>query len=238
MTHDRILLVLDLDETLVFGTESKLDRPPDLVTESYFVYFRPGLQDFVARVSKLFRLAVWTSASRRYALKICEVIFPKSTSLEFIWASERCTTVWDYETGRPCGAKRLKKLRKRYSLERVLMVDDSPEKHARNFGNLVHVNPFEGDPNDRELSSLAIYLETLAACDNVRRIEKRGWHDQVKRMQESGSYRPNGTLDDSIHRLRQEWDRRLEWLKPSGASLKLKRALGHSSLKGKRKIEE
>ena len=85
---------------------------------------------------------------------------------------------WDYETGSMCGAKRLHKVaRQGYPLERMLVVDDSPEKHTKNYGNLVRVLPFEGDMNDRELDMLSAYLVTLATCTNVRKVEKRGWRN-------------------------------------------------------------
>jgi len=64
-----------------------------------------------------------------------------------------------------------------YALERVLVVDDSPEKLAKHYGNLVRVRPFEGAPEDRELDALGDYLLVLSGSDNVRRIEKRGWRD-------------------------------------------------------------
>lgn len=55
------------------------------------------------------------------------------------------------------------------------MVDDSPEKHTRNYGNLIRVKPFEGDPSDDELVHLEKYLEFLSKEADVRHIEKRGW---------------------------------------------------------------
>jgi RNA polymerase II subunit A small phosphatase-like protein len=172
---DKNLLILDLDETLIYGAELPLDREPDLIASGYFVYFRPGLQNFIRHVATLYRLAVWTSASRGYALEICAAIFGEA-KLEFMWASERCTVQWDYETGSVCGAKRLHKVAKKgYPLERIIVVDDSPEKHTKNYGNLVRVLPFEGDINDRELEMLSAYLVTLATCTNIRSIEKRGW---------------------------------------------------------------
>jgi len=64
---DKNLLILDLDETLLYGTELRLDRDPDLIASGYFVYFRPGLANFIRHVAALYRLAVWTSASRAYA---------------------------------------------------------------------------------------------------------------------------------------------------------------------------
>jgi RNA polymerase II subunit A small phosphatase-like protein len=172
---DKNLLILDLDETLLYGTERPLDREPDVLASGYFVYFRPGLETFIRHVASLYSLAVWTSASRGYALEICSRIFA-DVQLEFMWASERCTIQWDYQTGTVCGAKRLHKVRKKgYPLERVIVVDDSPEKHIKNYGNLVRVLPFEGDPSDRELELLSPYLATLATCTNVRKVEKRDW---------------------------------------------------------------
>lgn len=176
---DKNLLILDLDETLIYGTELALDREPDLLASGYFVYFRPGLVNFIRHVASLYRLAVWTSASRSYAHEICSAIF-SGVDLEFLWASERCTVQWDHETGTVCGAKRLRKVRKKgYPLERVIVVDDSPEKHLKNYGNLVRVLPFEGDINDRELDLLSPYLVTLASCTNVRKVEKRAWRKHV-----------------------------------------------------------
>ena len=55
------LLILDLDETLVFSTTTPLGRPPDVVVGEYLVYRRPGLEAFLQTVSKQFTLAVWTS---------------------------------------------------------------------------------------------------------------------------------------------------------------------------------
>jgi len=77
---------------------------------------------------------------------------------------------WEFFRGAP--------KRRGYALERVLVVDDSPEKHTRNYGNLVRVEPFLGDPSDDELSHLARYLPTLAKAENVRSIEKRRWRQR------------------------------------------------------------
>lgn len=72
--------------------------------------------------------------------------------------------------------KVLRKVRRRgYDLERVLFVDDSPEKHVLNYGNLIHVPPFEGDLQDDELRPLLAYIDGLAAVPNLRKVEKRYW---------------------------------------------------------------
>lgn len=174
------LLILDLDETLLHAREQPLDRKPDLLLFTYFIYLRPHLEEFLEQVRSSYKLAVWTSSGPQYAKSVCDNIFPDDIHLEFVWSSARCTTVWDFDRGTACGAKRLRKVRKLgYELERVLVVDDSPEKHTRNYGNLVQVEPYEGDPRDRELILLAKYLLGLASQPNFRSIEKRGWRREA-----------------------------------------------------------
>lgn len=177
---DRALLVLDLDETLLHATEAPLAFEPDHEVPPYFLYMRPGLRDFLWHVSGLFRLAVWTSSSPPYATAVCPLVFSETESLEFVWASDRCTPTRNFENDSWCNAKPLKKLKRRgYDLARVLVVDDSPEKHTRNYGNLVQMAAFMGDPNDDELLHLAAYLTQLAALPDVRSVEKRHWRRRL-----------------------------------------------------------
>lgn len=173
---DQALLVLDLDETLLFAQEYPLEREPDCQVGPYCVYWRPHLPEFVAYVAARFRLGVWTSSSPAYAQMVCAAVFPKTVALEFVWASDRCTLRRDLESDSWVHSKDFRKLRRRgYDLRRVLMVDDSPEKHLRNYGNLVRVAPFFGALDDDELRHLANYLASLASEPDLRAIEKRHW---------------------------------------------------------------
>jgi TFIIF-interacting CTD phosphatase-like protein len=176
----RKLLVLDLDETLVYSTETPLERTADFRVFDYHVYRRPHLDGFLRSCMERFRMGVWTSSGSRYAGEVVRQIFPTPEALEFVWCAERCTQRFDPEG--PCHftAKHLKKLRRRgYALERVLVVDDTPRKHYQNYGNLIRVREYEGDPDDCELLCLERYLETLLPAPNVRLIEKRMWRRQV-----------------------------------------------------------
>ena len=174
--EDKPLLVLDLDETLVHATEWPLEFEPHHEVPPYYLYLRPGLQHFLSHVSGLFHLAVWTSSSPAYAGAVCPLVFPEPEKLQFVWASDRCTPTRNFVNDSWSNAKPLKKLKRRgYDLAHVVVVDDSPEKHTRNYGNLVQVTPFMGDPNDDELLHLAAYLAQLAATSDVRGVEKRQW---------------------------------------------------------------
>jgi carboxy-terminal domain RNA polymerase II polypeptide A small phosphatase len=178
---ERLLLVLDLDETLVHATETPLAHACHHEIVPYFLYKRPGLAEFISQVSETFRLGVWTSSSPAYAQAVCALIFPDSDVLEFVWASDRCTLTRNFEIDTWDKAKPLRKLKRRgYNLARLLFVDDSPEKHTRNYGNLVQIAPFRGNQDDDELAVLVRYLKQLSTEQDVRAIEKRQWRERME----------------------------------------------------------
>ena len=170
------LLVLDIDETLLFGTERPLASEPDYVSAPYFFYKRPGVDEFIVRMSTIFELGIWTASTPSYAEVVIPFLFPQNIQPSFVWARDRCTLRYNADYGSHEWVKNLDKLKKRgYPLESIIMVDDTPEKLSKHYGNLVRVHPFEGDSSDRELWQLGNYLEHLSQVPNVRQIEKRGW---------------------------------------------------------------
>ena len=174
------LLVLDLDETLIYSVEARLDRDPDFVTGPYFVYKRPGVDRFIESVSRLFQLAVWTSSSSLYADSVVSNLFANHSDLAFVWSRDRCTPSFDPATYRHDFAKNLNKVKKLgYDLRDVVMVDDTPTKLARHYGNLVRVKPYQGEQMDSELTLLDAYLQSISELDNVRELEKRHWRASV-----------------------------------------------------------
>jgi RNA polymerase II subunit A small phosphatase-like protein len=174
------LLILDSDETLIFGTETPLARLPELMVGSFGIYLRPHLDAFVPRVAALYRLAVWTVATRCYAAPIVNRLFPPAVRLEFVWCRDRCTRRQDIETGEEYWLKDLGKLKPHgYDLDRVLFVDDTSRNLERNHGNHLAIAPYTGAADDEELLWLAEYLLRVAACPNLRAVEKRRWRDEV-----------------------------------------------------------
>lgn len=172
----RKLLVLDLDETLIYATSASLDRPADFILGPYHVYRRPGVAGFIQGMRKHFELAVWTSSGASYAQGVVRELFGSENAPVFVWSSERCTRHFDAERYCYILSKDLNKLKRRgYRLEQVLIVDDSPEKLRRHYGNLVRIAPYTGAQVDHELSLLGQYLIQISAHDNVRTLEKRGW---------------------------------------------------------------
>ena len=174
-TVSRPLLILDLDETLVFGTEKELSRAPDFRVTRFHVYRRPHLLPFLEYCFADFDVAVWTSAGRAYATEVVAQVFGQR-ELRFFWSAERCTQRTDFNTYDRYAVKDLRKVRKLgFPLEQILMVDDSPEKLERQYGNHIKITPFEGDLSDAELPALADYLRSIRQQPNYRTIEKRHW---------------------------------------------------------------
>ena len=87
----RMLLILDLDETLIYATERALERPADFRLDHYHVYQRPYLNEFLDRVGPYFDLAVWSSAGDDYVREVVAQVFPADLPLAFVWRQSRCT---------------------------------------------------------------------------------------------------------------------------------------------------
>ncbi len=179
-TGEKKLLILDLDETLIYSRPHTLAGTPDFQVGPYHVYKRPGLDQFLAACSDWFQVAVWTSASADYAAEVIHELFPSPERLAFIWTADHCTVRYDQEVGEHCARKNLKKIKRRgYALESVIVVDDSPEKWRQSYGNLVSVHPFLGDEGDDELTRLLPYLRHLKDQPNIRALEKRSWRSHA-----------------------------------------------------------
>ncbi|WP_153559494.1 HAD family hydrolase [Roseimaritima sediminicola] len=175
-TETKPLLILDLDETLVHAADSALEIPHDFKAGPYFVYKRPFVDDFICTLATSFQLAVWSSSTADYIAAITAQIIPDHVSLRFAWSRTRCIQRYHPEWQGVYWVKDLKKVKRLgYELSRILVVDDTPQKLERNYGNAVYVSSFDGDPADQELKLLAPYLMSLVDCNDYRTIEKRGW---------------------------------------------------------------
>jgi carboxy-terminal domain RNA polymerase II polypeptide A small phosphatase len=181
MNESNKLLILDLDETLIYASEEPLSKPFDLKLDRYFIYKRPGLENFLLQCFKKFRLAIWTASSTDYACQVIKEIFPEEVKLEFVFTNERCLFRFNLETGDQEIIKPLKKVQKKgYSLNNIIVVDDLKETFQRNYGNAILVSKYFGDMEDKELHLLLEYLNILHNVDDVRKIEKRYWKDKIK----------------------------------------------------------
>ena len=105
---------------------------------------------------------------------------PKDIEISFLWARDRCIADRNLNTDEIEWVKDLRKLKKKgYNLDNIVVVDDSPEKLKRNYGNLIRINPFFGDTTDDELEKLESFLFMIKDMGNVRVFEKRKWKNKI-----------------------------------------------------------
>lgn len=180
MNSNQHLIIFDLDETLIHSTEVELEDKCDFRIGKYFTYIRPNVEILLSDCMKIFNIAVWSSATELYTKSVVQHIFPEVDKLCFVWSRDKCTYRVDLESDEFIWIKNLKKVKKLgFDLDKVIVVDDSPEKLLFNYGNLLRVDPFYGDKNDDELIHLMKYLSFLEKEPNIRAVDKHRWKDQL-----------------------------------------------------------
>lgn len=177
----KILLILDIDETLIYATKNCIEnKEEDFRVADYYIHKRPFLDDFLNNSAKYFNIAIWSSASDDYVTEIANNICPDSIDLKFVWGSSKCTHNFNSALGEVSYIKNLKKIKKLgFDISKIIIIDDTPEKSSKNYGNAIYPKPFTGDSMDDELQLLSQYLHKLKDVDNVRNIEKRGWKSKI-----------------------------------------------------------
>lgn len=149
------LLIFDLDETLVHATTEQLARPADFEYAPYFVYKRPFLLELLVAVKPLYDFAVWSSSSREYVDAVVAEIFA-GFDVKFSWAVDRCIQRVDAQSNGYVYIKDLRRVQSHgYPVERITILDDSPEKIARQPSNHLRVKPYYGLEGDQELLAIA-----------------------------------------------------------------------------------
>lgn len=154
---------MDIDETLLSSQERELDYPCSFKLGRFFVYLRPGVQQFFPSVIEDYSVGFWSSGSPDYVAPLVE-IFADILGLKpvFAWDSTRCIQRTDFVNQDTYYLKDLKKLKRAgFSLSRILIVEDEPRKVWRNYGNALYVKPFNGEKDDNELQSLRKYLHKI-----------------------------------------------------------------------------
>lgn len=151
----RNLLIFDLDQTLVHATTEGLSRRADFEYPPYFVYKRPFLCELLSATKLLYDFAVWSSSSKEYVDAVVGEIFA-DFDVKFSWAVERCVQRVDTHSNGYVYIKDLRRVQSQgYPVERITILDDSPEKIARQPRNHLRVKPYYGLEDDRELLAIA-----------------------------------------------------------------------------------
>ena len=180
-------LILDLDETLVYVSDVKIENSPlkQIPFEYYvldenenninqminvenqtieqangYLIVRPGYNKFISEIKKYFdEIFIFTSSQYSYAEEIIKLI-DKNKIISKIYSRKDCSFYNDIFY------KDLNKINK--DLSRTIIVDNFPEAYLLQHFNGLPIPPFMGDPNDNELLKLMPILEQLSKVKDVR----------------------------------------------------------------------
>ena len=160
-------LVLDLDETLIHSSSSPIDFPDDIVylnsggqKKALYVKYRPGLFEFLNRVSQKFELVVFTASTKDYAEQVINKIDCQRRILKYRLYREDCTEVSGQYV------KNLEKLGR--DLSKVVILDNSVTAFLYHLNNGIPIASWFSDPCDRELEKACFLLEQLIKLEDVR----------------------------------------------------------------------
>lgn len=189
LKHRKLSLVVDLDQTIIHAciepTVGEWQRDPTSpnyesvkdvksfqlndegsrsLTQGcwYYIKMRPGLKEFLAKISEMYELHVYTMGTRAYALNIAKIVDPdkKLFGDRIISRDEN-------------GSMTAKSLARLFPVDTkmVVIIDDRADVWPKNRPNLIKVHPYDfflgiGDinssflPKREELPKTKIYLKT------------------------------------------------------------------------------
>lgn len=175
----KLNVILDLDQTLISGEElpfdfkknkEKMKKFDHKTMETFFIIFaRPHLQEFLDYLFDNFNVAVWTAATKDYALFIVKnfILNKPGRKLDFIFYSHHC----DMSQKLKKGLKGLSMLwdvfkLKKYNKDNTIIIDDNPDVLISQACNVIQIKPFyytdRASYNDTEFFKIQ---EELAKID-------------------------------------------------------------------------
>jgi len=162
----RKTLVLDLDETLVHSSFRYVPMADILITveiesEQHPVYVlkRPGVDQFLVAVAKIYEVVVFTASLSKYANPLIDQLDVEQV-VAFRLFREACCK------GKGSGfIKDLSRLGR--DLRDVIIIDNSPTCYMLQPENAIPINTWRDDKSDRELYDLIPILYSLSKVDHI-----------------------------------------------------------------------
>jgi RNA polymerase II subunit A small phosphatase-like protein len=177
---ERILIVFDLDETLIHSTLSESDRPADFMFREHFVYVRPHLNTFFKKSNEHFDFGIWTNGGEVYTGEIIKKIIPSFIGLRFVWPRSMFINGVPQTLDTLREPKNLRRLIVNgYDPCRVLVIDDNPDESVIDYGISIEVQAYYGQPEDCELLFLLQYLEKVRFLKDTRSVTHTSWRNEV-----------------------------------------------------------
>ena len=152
------VIVLDLDETLIYTSEVELPGVINHAFEDMYICERPNLKQFIQKVARQYPIGIWTAAERYYAEFIVYHILyqylPKHFTFEFLLTREH--TIF---SERKTGVLKNLDFVARCQHRKAFLIDDNPDPRLKKqLAHVYQIKPFTGDPKDKELLHVPLPL--------------------------------------------------------------------------------
>jgi CTD small phosphatase-like protein 2 len=169
-------LILDLDETLIHADfDNNYEGHDHFITFVHEkthvtvpIFLRPGLFEFLEKVSQEFEIFVFTASQKVYADAVLNFLDPDGRIFKNRFYRDHCIKV-----GGKVFIKDLRIFVNR-SLGDIVLVDNSLYSFTNQIENGVLINSFYNDKEDRELYNVLTYLENyLRGVKDVRQVNEK-----------------------------------------------------------------
>ena len=164
-------LILDLDETLVHSSfkQYNINIPSDIIMNINFenekreihVLIRPGVKEFLERISKRFEIIIFTASLSKYASPLIDIL-DNNNLISYRLFRQHCTFV------NGVFVKDLNKLNRK--LEDLILLDNSPFAYMFHNNNGFPIKTWYDDKSDRELYNFSPIIEFLSYVPDVRKV--------------------------------------------------------------------
>jgi len=167
-------MVIDLDETLVHSSFKPIGNADfivpveiDGVIHQVYVAKRPYVDEFLQKMGELYECILFTASLAKYADPVADLL-DKWDVFQHRLFRDACV----FHRGNY--VKDLNKLGR--SLQRVVIVDNSPASYIFHPDNAVPVASWFDDNTDTELLYLIPFFERLSSVDNVYTVLRNSNH--------------------------------------------------------------
>ena len=173
INHNKKMLILDLDETLVHSSLKPIQYKdhtlqPDIVLKvkfhsnyyNVYVLKRPYVDEFLIAMSKIYNLIIFTASVQEYADPLLDQL-DKNKVIKLRYYRNSCTLNKE--------GKFVKDLSTLYKdLNNVILLDNNPISYSYNKSNGLPIITWHSNKKDKELQKLIPVLEFLSKVKDVR----------------------------------------------------------------------
>ena len=180
------LLVLDLDETLVFcsykqNNKEALETKVPGTYQKIFIHKRPYLDEFLSKMSKFYTLVIYTAGEKNYANAVIDAIDPENAYITHRIFRDKCVSV-----NQRIMLKTLKVITD-LDYNKTVFVDNLSCCFYSDINNGVPIISFSGDVNDKELQELEKFLTLLHRKRDFRKLISKTF--QFENLMKTGNFR-------------------------------------------------